>query len=358
MKDWLSGWRLRMARHAAQEWARLASRNPKPGAVLGWIAAAALVLPLVPLQAQQPGANVAADTQSSWVTLGTRGGPMPSATRSQPANLLRNGDRFYLVDVGDGASGQLAKAGIPPNRIDAVFISHLHFDHTGGLSALLGLRWQTNAPGVLKIYGPPGTRELVDGLLASMVPGTTAGYGVPGAPERDPREQVEVVELRDGANLVLDGMTVHVRKNTHYSFAPDSDLAKRFESLSFRFDLPHRSIAYTGDTGPSDAVAQLAGGADLLVAEMMDVDDTIANVRRSSPNLDKRVEAGMEQHLRTHHLLPEDVGRLAASAHVGAVVVTHFVGREVGDPAHLDYLRQIARYFHGAAVIADDLEAF
>ena len=318
-----------------------------------------LALPTAPLAAQAPAPVPGHSRQDdTWITLGTRGGPIASATRSQPANLLLGGGRAYLVDAGDGTTGQLAKAGVQASRIDAIFVSHLHFDHTAGLAGILGLRWQTNAPNRLRIYGPPGTVELVDGLLASMAPGTTAGYGVPGAPQRDARDQVEVIELRDGATIALDGMTVRARSNTHYSFAPGSDLGERFQSLSYRFDLPRRSIVYTGDTGPSPAVEELARGADLLVAEMMDVEHTIAKVRLNSPDLDPRVAAGMETHLRTHHLLPGDVGGLAARAGVGAVVVTHFVGEETGSPAHFNYLREIAEHYDGPVVIADDLEAF
>jgi ribonuclease BN (tRNA processing enzyme) len=295
---------------------------------------------------------------SRWITLGTRGGPMASATRSQPANLLFNGSHAYLVDVGDGAIGQAAKAGVPGNRVEAVFISHLHFDHTGGLAALLGLRWQTNPTHVLRIYGPPGTKAMVDGLIASMTPGTTAGYGVPGAPQADPRDQVQVVELRDKGSITLDGMRVSVRKNTHYSFTTGSDSDQRFESLSLRFQLPDRAIVYTGDTGPSRAVEELANGADLLVAEMMDLDDTIQNVRRNSPDLNPRVLAATEQHLRTHHLMPEDVGVLAKRAGVGGVVVTHFVGREPTMTGHFAYLRAISKHYTGPATIADDMDVF
>lgn len=293
-----------------------------------------------------------------WITLGTVAGPVASPTRSQPANLLIAGGKNILVDVGDGTANQLAKVGLPTANIDAVFISHLHWDHTGGLAALLGLRAQTNAAPGMTIYGPPGTAEMVAGLLASMVPGATAGYGVPGAPRTDLSTMVEVIELRDDASLEYADMTVRVRNNTHYSFEPGGDLAGRFESLSFRFDLPGRSIVYTGDTGPSTAVEELAIGADLLVAEMMDVDDTIAMVRRNSPNIPEPVARGLEQHLRTHHLLPGDVGEMASRAGVGAVVVTHFAGRERGDPMHFEYLRQIAEHFDGPVVIANDLDEY
>lgn len=299
-----------------------------------------------------------AERLGRWVTLGTRAGPVASPVRSQPANLLLVGDTRILVDVGDGTMGRLAALGIPAARIDAVFISHLHWDHTGGLAALLGLRAQTNPQTPLVIYGPPGTAEMVAGLLASMKPGAISGYGVAGARAIDLDRLTIVTELRDRNRLAYRGVTVSARNNTHYSFAPESGLAERFESLSYRFDLPGRSIVYTGDTGPSSAVEELATGADLLVAEMMDVDDTIANTRRFNPDMPEAARLAMEQHLREHHLLPADVGLMAARAQVKAVVVTHFAGRERGDPAHFEYLRQIAEHFDGPVVIANDLDAF
>ncbi|MCU0948551.1 MAG: MBL fold metallo-hydrolase [Porphyrobacter sp.] len=324
--------------------------------------ASVLLLTCSPLHADSPqGApaqKVEAEEKGRWITLGTRAGPLASPVRSQPANLLVVGGANILVDVGDGTSGRLAAVGVPTAKLDAVFISHLHWDHTGGLAAILGLRAQTNSQAPLRIYGPPGTAEMVAGILASMQPGATAGYGVAGAKATDLATLTEVIELRDKSSFVYRGMTVSARNNSHYSFAPDSDLNGRFESLSFRFDLPGRSIVYTGDTGPSTAVEELAMGADLLIAEMMDVDDTVANVRRNNPNMPEPARLAMEKHLREHHLLPADVGQLAARAKVGGVVVTHFIGRERSDPAHFEYLRQIAAHYAGPVVIANDLDVF
>ncbi len=324
--------------------------------------ASAIALCGTPLHAQEteaaPAATDAALDAGRWVALGTVAGPVASPTRSQPANLLIAGGQNILVDVGDGTAGQLAKLGLRTAQVDAVFISHLHWDHTGGLGALLGLRAQTNSPPRLRIYGPPGTEEMVAGLLASMVPGAAAGYGVPGAPRADLNELTEVIELRDRGSVEIAGMSVTVRNNSHYSFEPGSDLENRFESLSFRFGLPGRSIVYTGDTGPSTAVEELARGADLLVAEMMDVENTIAEVRQANPNMPEAVARGIEQHLRDHHLLPRDVGEMAARAGVSAVVVTHFAGHERGDTRHFDYLREIAEHYDGPVVIANDLDVF
>ncbi|WP_321396799.1 MBL fold metallo-hydrolase [Emcibacter sp.] len=320
----------------------------------------AVLLPLVaPCGAQTaPASDMATVAPSRFITLGTVAGPVPDPHRSQPANVLVRGKDAYLIDAGDGAAEQLSKAGIRLGQIKAVFLSHLHFDHTGGLAAVLGLRNQTSVPGKLAIYGPPGTKELVSGIAASMAPAAAAGFGIPGVSWENPADTVEVHEIADKDTVKLGDMTVTARQNTHYSFEPGSDLDKHFKSLSLRFDMPDRSIVYTGDTGPSKAVEDLAKDADMLVAEMMDIPRTVEMVRRNSRSADATQIAGVQKHLTAHHLSPDDVGQMAARAGVKSVVVTHFGAAGATGADQLIYLGSISKHFHGPVIIASDLEVF
>lgn len=302
------------------------------------------------------GSSAQAPVAAKWVTLGTHGGPVSDPARAEPANALLIGPDAYLVDAGDGAVGQLAKAGVSVARVKAVFLSHLHFDHIGGLSAVIGLRNQIGAPGILAIYGPPGTKAFVAGLTAATVPSAQAAYGYAGKPFADPAGSVSVVEMVDGSTVQIGSMKVTARQNSHYSFAPGSDLENRYKSLSFRFDAPGRSIVYTGDTGPSAAVEQLAAGADLLVSEMIDLDRIV------TPALGTRLpnDTGqdMARHLKEHHITPEQVGEIASHAKVSALVITHLVapGATAGDL--LRYEARIGKLYAGPVAIANDLDVF
>jgi ribonuclease BN (tRNA processing enzyme) len=311
--------------------------------------AAVALLAACPAQAEQA---------TRWITLGTQGGPIPLKTRSQPANLLITSDGDYLIDAGDGVSEQLAKANVSLGQIKAVVLSHLHFDHTAGLFGLISLRWQTSITSPLMIYGPPGTRQLVDGILSSMGPAVEAGYAYPGEIHRPFQPGIAVVEIGDGASFDLGSTHVTAVKNTHYTFPPGSADDTRFQSLSFRFATPGRVIAYTGDTGVSPAVEKLAKGADLLVSEMIDYDGVVAEIRRESPNMPPAALAGIERHLRDHHLKPKQVGELARTAGVKEVVITHLSGPELNGSREVDYVRGIGESFSGPAVIARDLDEF
>lgn len=290
-----------------------------------------------------------------WTTLGTAGGPAPTIERSEPANLLTLGERRILVDAGDGTVDQLARAGLTMGSVDAVVISHLHLDHAGGLGAVIGLRWMNQFPGVLTVYGPPGTRAMVDGIIASLGPSAKVGFGLGKLPPR-PEDGVRVIEVAGGSVTDLGGgLTMRAAENSHFD---DGRGGRAGVSLSYRFEGGGRSIAYTGDTGPSAAVDRLAKGADLLVSEVVVLDPLVAEITTRRPNAPPGMLADMRRHLATHHLQPEAIGRMAAGAGVGRVVVTHYaMPGALGE--HAAAIRAgIAVSYRGAVELARDLSSY
>lgn len=326
---------------------------------MSWHAVAVLIGILagsVAVAQPPPGAPRGNLAPSEFIVLGTASGPNSEAARAQPANALLVRGQLYLVDAGDGAVAQLAKAGLRLPAVQGVFLSHLHFDHTGGMLAVIGLRMQLEVQGTLRVFGPPGTRELVDGLLAASRPAMRAGYGIPG---QGWSADIEVVELADGEAVSLDGFEVTVAENSHFSMPEGDSRAAPSVSLSYRFDLADRSIVYTGDTGPSDALAELVQGADLLISEMIDVDAVLALMRppgAAAPGSSEPREAtGFAWHMHAHHLTPIQVGELAGAAGVRRLVVTHFAPNPMNQEQAQRYLDAIGENFDGDAELAVDL---
>lgn len=233
-------------------------------------------------------------TRFDWYTLGTMGGPMPSVDRAEPANLLMRRGEAHLIDVGDGAATAIVRVGGNYRDLRSIWISHIHFDHIGGLYGVLGLRLQTRTTTPLTIYGPHGTKTIIESLIAAMRPSARSGFGVPGEISIDPAMGIVVRELADGDQITIGDIKVKVAENSHYSFPAGSEEERLFKSFSFRFDTPDRSIVYTADTGPSDKVTKLATEADLLVSEMIDINATMASMRRRAADLSPEVAANMK----------------------------------------------------------------
>lgn len=292
-----------------------------------------------------------------WMTLGTAGGPVPTPDRSEPANLLTADNFSALVDAGDGTVVQLARRGLDLTPINAVFISHHHMDHTGGLPAVIGLRWMNNMPGQLTIYGPPGTREIVDGIIATMGPQSRVGFGL-GQKSTPPSDSVRVVEMRSGDQVSAGNLKISAVENSHYDEST-SGKAGRAISLSYRFQLGSRSITYSGDTGPSAAFEKLATGTDLLVSEVIDLDPILASIRKTRPDMPETVFQSMSKHLSTHHITPVDLGNLAAKAKVSKLVLTHFAIPPAPLAHYEARLREgISQSYSGPVELAIDLQSF
>lgn len=319
------------------------------------LSAAVWLGPSLPVQA-------ADEAATSWVTLGTNSGPIPNPQRSEPANLLRSGDQIVLVDLGEGAPWQLAKAGVAIGDVQTIIISHLHFDHTSGLFAFLSLRYQGINTEPFTIYGPPGTKRTVASLLEAMHPMNEMKSGMWSWFTTTPEELVKVIELKDGDTFELGKIKVTAVVNSHFTLEPGSPEAAKFLSFSYRFDAPDRSIVYTGDTGPSAAVEKLAANADLFVSEIMDPDVAWAKIEKNRPlpayvvgPVYTMVRNSILTHFRNEHLSPTEVGLLASRAHVKELVLTH---NALPDEAISHAGEQIAESYKGKFTFANDLDRF
>jgi ribonuclease BN (tRNA processing enzyme) len=122
-----------------------------------------------------------------------------------------------------------------------------------------------------------------------------------------------------------------------------------FPALGFRFDTPHGSIVFSGDTGACENVVRLARGADILVHEVIDVD------RLSDRLLGQPNSAAVLNHLGAAHTAPEDAGAIATRAGVRTLVLSHLVPGD-GDPSDEEWEERVRPHFDGEVVCGVDLD--
>lgn len=321
------------------------------------LSAAALAFPAF---AQTQAAHSAATAPAALeiVLLGTAAGPTPRANRSQPSSLLRVDGTTYLIDAGDNVSQQLSRAGGMVTTVEAVFITHMHFDHTLGLGSLMAFGWQNGRARPLPIWGPPGIAEFVAREGSALA--ISADIFRPQLPPRGQFADlypVHVIEADAPVEVFRDDkVRVTATRNTHYdsvhrepaSYGPDG-------SYSYRFDTTHGSVVFTGDTGPSENLQKLAERADVLVSEIVDLDSLTVALRRKF-GADADIESTID-HMRHDHLTAAEVGRLAQAAHVKKIVLTHFSMGPDFDPAA--FVTQIREYYPvGEIVVGSDLGVY
>lgn len=296
------------------------------------------------------------------IFLGTKGGPNPNPIRSEPSNLLVVDDTPYLIDAGAGVTRQIAMAGFQITQIRTIFITHHHIDHNAGLVALISTNWFETAWNNLslprvKIYGPPATAYLLHTALDYL--SVSERIFRAGVPALQPAETMFIAhDVRRNGEFYRDNkITVFAMQNTHFHYPSLAARADRDVSFSYRFNTPSGSVVFTGDTGPSEAVVALAMHADVLVSEVCLCNSTGRSILSRNAPAARRSESPLSEeedfHMHREHLTPEEVGKMAAAAHVKMVILTHFVpGAQSADPTR--FTAGVMKYFRGPVVPAKD----
>ena len=187
-------------------------------------------------------------------------GPYPAAGGACSGYLLEAGDTRVLLDCGAGALAALT-AVMPPEELDAVVLSHLHYDH---MSDMLPLIYRMQGKKRLPVYAPMEPAD-VRGLLASAF------------------------DLRDiAAGGAIGGLTMKAFPVRH----PVPCFATRFEAAG-------KVFCYTGDTNTCDGLATFARGCDLL---LIDACFSEALWAENKPHLSARLAAETAREAEARHV--------------------------------------------------------
>jgi len=287
--------------------------------------------------------------------LGTAGS-WPTKERSASAVALDLESELVLLDCGEGTQRQFFQSSASFMRVRRIFITHFHGDHFLGLPGLVQSMSLNHRETPLDIYGPPDAEEMVGRALR-------LGYF-------QLRFPVEVHALTPGSTVELEGYRVKTARAEH----PVPSLAYRIEegTKRGRFDAarahelgihgpdfarleagesvraggrlvrpeellgpprPGRSVVYSGDSAPSDAITRLADRATVLVHEA-----TAANELEKEANV-------------WGHSSARQAAECARVAGVGALFLTHFSARY----KELEPLEEEARVVFAGTTAARDL---
>lgn len=269
--------------------------------------------------------------------LGTSGA-VPTPSRNPTGIHLNREGVEVLFDVGEGIQRQMMRFGTGFG-VDYVFVTHLHGDHYYGLPGLLETLAFTDRTEPLTVVAPADRAERLERFVRMVVDRTPFPLRVAGV---DPGE----VALRSGEFEIRAIPADHDTVAVGYLLAEDDRPGRFDRERALELGVPEgplfgrlhrgeiveledgtvvepgevvgsarpgRTIAYTGDTRPSEAVVEAVAGADLLVHDATFGDDLA----------DRAADTG--------HSTARQAGRVARDANVDRLALVHTSPRYAGD---------------------------
>jgi len=266
-------------------------------------------------------AKLAGANELAVVLVGT-GTPLPDVSRAGPSTLIAAGDHLYLVDAGVDSARNLQLWKVPLNKIDAVFITHLHSDHIGGLADVRLQTWVAGRKRPLKVYGPPGIELVVAGFNeAYAIDDTyrTKHHGAAMLPPAAAKLAAIAIVIPAGRTTtsVLDqsGLTVTAVRVKHEPANP---------AYGYRFDFAGRSVTISGDTIYDEDLAHAAQGTDVLVHEAL-APELVAIMHDELMAAGRPRPAKIMHDIPGYHTTPIEAARIANLAHAKLLLYTHLL---------------------------------
>lgn len=276
-------------------------------------------------------------TGTTLVMLGT-GMPRPDPACFGPATAVVYNDRVFLFDVGAGVMRRMAAAGLSIRGPEAVFITHLHSDHTLGYPDLIFTTWVMGRRAKLQAYGPVGLKRMTRHVIAAWK--EDIQVRIEGL-EQQTRQgyKVAVHEFDAGVVYDKDGVRITAIPVLHGCWK---------QAYGFRIDTPDRSIVISGDTQPTQAILEASRGVDVLVHEVYPHTQVLPQLRIGGDV--------WPSYMREFHTSDLELGVLAAAAQPKLLVLHHIVRKGSDDEQLLGSIR--AGGFEGEVVIARDLDRY
>lgn len=267
------------------------------------------------------------------------GGPIAEG-RAGPSYLVQvDGRPRLLIDAGPGAQLRLGEAGVPPETLDAIALSHLHVDHAGDLAAILKSANFADPPARLALFGPdgrglfPGTRQHVAALIDGQ--GGAYRYLADWLAGQQPRLAITEVASAD----VDSGTETLLIDRPDYTLSAMAVQHGVVPALAYVVRSRGQTAVFAGDQ------SEFSAGFDAA----------LAGSRPGLLIMHHAIPIGPGQP-RGLHRPPAQIGEAAARLGAGRLVLAHNMKRALDRQA--EGLAAIAASYAGPVSIASDGQCF
>jgi ribonuclease Z len=299
------------------------------------LCAVCLLLPVIAM------AELAPSATTQVVLLGT-GTPNVDPQRSGPAVAIVVNGTPYLVDFGPGVVRRAAAMSpswggtmeaLETVNLKRAFLTHLHSDHSAGLSDLILSPWVMGRDEPLELYGPTGTADMARHVLKAYE--ADIRYRIDGLePANDQGWRVNVHEIDDGVIYEDDNVTVEAVRVRHGTWS---------NAFGYKFTTPDRVIVISGDAAPDKRLEDFAKGADILVHEVYSVEGF------------QRRDPFWQKYHSSNHTSSHELGEIASRVQPKLLVLYHILFWGATEET---VLKEVGEKYSGDVVLGDDLDVF
>jgi len=244
-----------------------------------------------------------ADSDFKVTLLGT-GTPIPDPDRFGPSTLVEAGNKKLLFDAGRGVPIRVRQLGFRESKIDVVFLTHYHSDHTAGIPDIWLTGWLGNSrQEPFRLIGPVGAKSLMANLESAYALDIKIRLEDEKLPPGGIATVVEEFE-KDGVVYDKDGVKV-------IAFTVDHGAAIK-PAVGYRIEYKGHAVVISGDTRYDQNVIKYGTGVDLLIHEVCIVRPELL----SNPYIKRVVD---------HHTTPREAGQVFSLAKPKLAVYSHLV---------------------------------
>lgn len=239
------------------------------------------------------------------VTLLGTGAALIDPNRAHTSIAVQISEKTYLLDIGTGATRNMIAANIDPLSVQALFLTHLHFDHTADLPVFIIGSWMSGKTGAPVIYGPGGTEAMVGHLFED------------GAFDADIRARAKYKQRQGNLEALrpdvrpMSAGPVYEDERVKITAMPVDHIPPDIcECFGLKLETDDKTVVFSGDTKALPEMVKFAENADLLIHEATFPEAAI----------EYRAKNGIGTF---SHTSPRELGRIARDAGVKTLIATH-----------------------------------